>query len=189
MSDLWEGSYQGMEFTTTLQANTLRELNSMIKSLEDYAHEYEMDDFKVLSKGPDPDGGYKAIVTAHNWNPLTWIKERWEARGGGPEVRAEKAKTEGKERIARLRAKASAAPSLAREEKRLEIELARARKARVRANGITDLDYAIYKRLKKYYPEVYESFWAEGITIKDLISDFREAMPELYSEISQPSYE
>ena len=170
--------YQGKEFTTVIQANTLRKLNTMIKGLKSYAHEHEMDDFRVLSKEKDPDGGYRAVIQAHNWNPIAWVKEKWEKRGGGPEVRLSKEK-------ARKRAAIKAAPVLARERTRLEIAEAKAKKPRLRTQGPTDLEYRIFRELKSEYPEVYENFWTKGITIQDLIASFREAMPVLYDKLQR----
>ena len=66
--------YQGREFETTLQAPTLKVLNKEIKDLRTYARKEGMGRVRILQKGPDPDGGFKAIVTAHNWNPVKWVK-------------------------------------------------------------------------------------------------------------------
>jgi hypothetical protein len=66
--------YQGKEFQATFQAPTSDALNELIESAKGYASENQMNDFQVLEQGPDPDGGYRAIVTAHNWNPISWLK-------------------------------------------------------------------------------------------------------------------
>ena len=65
--------YQGSEITATLQANTSSRLRALVNSLKKYAKEHEMDIIKVLSFEKDPDGGWKAIVEAHNWNPMNWV--------------------------------------------------------------------------------------------------------------------
>ena len=72
--------YQGREKTSILQANTKRELEELIRSSRAFARRNGMHDFKVVKRGKDPDGGYRAIVTAHNWNPVKWVKEKIEAR-------------------------------------------------------------------------------------------------------------
>lgn len=68
--------YQGREFTSTLQAPNKGELNSLVSSARKFARTHHMENFKILESGKDPDGGYRAIVTAHNWNPINWIKEK-----------------------------------------------------------------------------------------------------------------
>ena len=73
-------NYQGKEITATLQANTKIELNRLIAGLNRYAKANHLETVKVLSKGKDPDGGYKAIVEAHNWNPLKVAKEKYANR-------------------------------------------------------------------------------------------------------------
>ena len=72
--------YQGKEITATLQANTKVELNKLIAGLNRYAKTNHLETVKVLSKAKDPDGGYKAIVEAHNFNPFRAAKEAWAMR-------------------------------------------------------------------------------------------------------------
>ena len=64
--------YQGSEITATLQAPTKGKLRELVNSLKKYAEKEHMDTIKVLSFGKDPDGGWKAIIEAHNWNPMIW---------------------------------------------------------------------------------------------------------------------
>lgn len=73
--------YQGREITATLQAPNAQELNKMIRGIQRYAKHFEMGGVSVLQKGPDPDGGYRAVVVAHNFNPFKWIKRKIEERG------------------------------------------------------------------------------------------------------------
>jgi len=75
--------YQGREVTVTLQAPTMEDLDAMLVSLNAYAQEFAMDEVQILKKGKDPDGGYKAIVTAHNFNPFTWFSEKVHRTGLG----------------------------------------------------------------------------------------------------------
>ena len=79
--------YQGREFRTYLQAPTERELSQMIRGIRTYAKEIGAGPIKVVQKGRDPDGGWEAMVVAHNWNPIKWIKRKIEERK--PEVKAE----------------------------------------------------------------------------------------------------
>lgn len=97
-----EKKYQGREFNIHLQAPTLAELNGMIRGIRDYARKHNIEKIKVLQKGADPDGGFEAVIKAHNWNPIGWIKEKWEARGGGYQARLEREE----ERLERERKKA-----------------------------------------------------------------------------------
>ena len=73
-------NYQGKEITATLQAPNKTQLDKLIKGLNRYAKTNHLETVKVLSKAKDPDGGYKAIVEAHNWNPLKVAKERYANR-------------------------------------------------------------------------------------------------------------
>lgn len=73
--------YQGKEFTTTVQAPTRKELSKLLEGLHVYAREHGLEDIKVLERGRDPDGGFRAIVVAHNWNPIKWVREKWRGFG------------------------------------------------------------------------------------------------------------
>lgn len=72
-----ERRYQGKEFRTHLQANSEEDLNEMIEGLQVYASEHGLEPISVLQRREDPDGGWEAIVLAHNWNPLKWVKEKF----------------------------------------------------------------------------------------------------------------
>jgi len=86
--------YQGREKTSILQANTKKELDVLIRSSRAFARKHGMEDFKVVKHTKDPDGGYKAIVTAHNWNPIKWVKEKISRRKEKPGVTDEVPPTE-----------------------------------------------------------------------------------------------
>jgi hypothetical protein len=68
--------YQGKEFTTTLQAPTRKQLDKLIRGNMAFARRQGMEDIRILERGKDPDGGYRAILVAHNWNPIEWVKEK-----------------------------------------------------------------------------------------------------------------
>jgi hypothetical protein len=68
--------YQGREVTATVQAPTEESLGILIQELNEYALETGMDPVVVLQSGPDPDGGFRAVLTAHNSNLISWIKEK-----------------------------------------------------------------------------------------------------------------
>ena len=72
--------YQGKEITATLQAPNKAQLNKLISGLNCYAKKNNLERVKVLSKGKDPDGGYKAIIEAHNFNPMSAIRDKWAMR-------------------------------------------------------------------------------------------------------------
>ena len=74
--NLVEQKYQGKEMLTTIQAPSAEDLDDMLEGMEEYAEEEGLGDFTILEKGEDKDGGYRAIVAAHNWNPFTWAKEK-----------------------------------------------------------------------------------------------------------------
>lgn len=68
--------YQGKEQTSILQAPTEKELNSLIGSSKVFTKSQGMETFQVLQKGKDPDGGYRAVIASHNFNPIKWIGEK-----------------------------------------------------------------------------------------------------------------
>lgn len=76
--------YQGKEIQSTLQAPTASSLQEMVDSAKEYAEENNLGELEVLEFSKDPDGGYRAIVTAHNWNPISWLKGKL-TRKKGPE--------------------------------------------------------------------------------------------------------
>jgi hypothetical protein len=75
-----EQQYQGKEILTTIQAPTVDALDDMLEGMRDYAEGEGLEEFTILEKGEDPDGGYRAVISAHNWNPVTWFRERMEGR-------------------------------------------------------------------------------------------------------------
>ena len=95
-------NYQGKEITATLQAPNKTQLDKLISGLNRYAKTNHLETVKVLSKAKDPDGGYKAIVEAHNWNPLKSLKEAYENRPT-PEEIAELRKHQQKLKIEKLK--------------------------------------------------------------------------------------
>ncbi|TRZ52635.1 MAG: hypothetical protein D4S01_02540 [Dehalococcoidia bacterium] len=68
--------FQGEEFTTIIQAPTSKALQKRVDQFRLFAQHENYETFEVLQHGRDPDGGYKAILTAHNWNPITWTAEK-----------------------------------------------------------------------------------------------------------------
>ncbi len=68
--------FQGEEFTTILQAPTSTALQKRVDQFRAFARTEHYETFEVLLQESDPDGGFKAIVTAHNWNPITWAAEK-----------------------------------------------------------------------------------------------------------------
>jgi len=104
-----EERYQGREIQATLKAPTSEQLERMLVALNEYSTEHEMEEIQVLKKGKDPDGGWEAVVVAHNFNPLSWAREKWETRGGGFEARTSKQREAREKRLERLRAETTAA--------------------------------------------------------------------------------
>lgn len=130
------GNFQGREIQATLKAPTEESLENMLSELEDYAQEVELDEIQVLKKGKDPDGGWEAVVVAHNFNPLSWLKEQWEARGGGPEARRQREEAARKKRLEKLRQKTMTAQMRATQETtRASVETSRAKAAETEASA------------------------------------------------------
>jgi len=73
--------YQGKEITSTIQAPTREALEDMLGAMRHYSSRQGLGPVKVLESGPDPDGGYRATLVAHNFNPLKWAKEKFKERG------------------------------------------------------------------------------------------------------------
>lgn len=69
--------YQGKEVEATIQAPDEASLKEMLAQMTRFTSNNGMGKVQILSMGKDPDGGYKAIVTAHNWNPVKWVKEKF----------------------------------------------------------------------------------------------------------------
>jgi hypothetical protein len=69
--------FQGNEFTIVIQAPTKLTLQKKIADFHSFALKEGYGSFSILSQGPDPDGGFKAVVAAHNSNPLTWASEQF----------------------------------------------------------------------------------------------------------------
>lgn len=73
---------QGKEQQVTFQAPTEASLNSMIKRWQREAKAQGLEDVRLLQRGRDPDGGWKATAEAHNVNWRgAWEKVR-HPRGG-----------------------------------------------------------------------------------------------------------
>ena len=69
--------FQGNEFTVVLQAPTSVALQKQIDDFHGYAKRNDYEHFEVLTQGSDPDGGFKAVAMAHNFNPVTWTSEQY----------------------------------------------------------------------------------------------------------------
>lgn len=80
--------YQGREITATLQAPDMEQLEMMLHEMNDYTAAIGVEPIEILKIGPDPDGGYKAVIVAHNFNPIKWLKEKYEERGFTAEEKA-----------------------------------------------------------------------------------------------------
>jgi len=131
-----EERYQGREVTDHLKAPTKESLDDMISDWKEWAVSQGMEDIKTLSKRKDPDGGWEAIMVAHNWNPITWVKgklaERKERKiAEAPEREKRKKEIEEAEHEAERERLRSGAKYREKEERRKEegrIRLAKAKK-------------------------------------------------------------
>lgn len=72
--------YQGNELTTYLQAPNKTALNRLIKDTKVFAENHGLGKIDVVNKKPDPDGGWEAIIKAHNENPIKWLKAKIEEK-------------------------------------------------------------------------------------------------------------
>jgi len=68
--------YQGKEFTASMQAPSRESLETLIEGMQDFAASHSLGEVEVLQLRSDPDGGWEAVVKAHNWNPISWVKEK-----------------------------------------------------------------------------------------------------------------
>ena len=76
--------FQGKEFTANLQAPNEAELKNLIGGISRYAKQNGLESIRVVDMRPDPDGGWEAVIKAHNWNPLTWVKEKFRKKESPP---------------------------------------------------------------------------------------------------------
>lgn len=140
-------NFQGKEMQVTLKAPTLDVLETMLSELEEYATEVECDEIQVLKKSKDLDGGWEAIVVAHNFNPATWLKEKWEARGGGPEARMKREEEARKKRLAKLKQKAALTRMRATQEKaRAGVSAATASASKAQATAAQQIRASTHER-------------------------------------------
>jgi hypothetical protein len=95
--------FQGNEEISELFAPTLAALDKRIEK-ETELHSSDEMTTDVLMRGPHPDGGFVAVLYSHNFNPFTWIKEKYHNRGGGPEERDYLKKLQRKQELDRRRA-------------------------------------------------------------------------------------
>ena len=68
--------FPGNGMTTIVQGPTEAAVKNTISALEKTAVELGHEDFDILDMGPDPNGGYRAVVVTHNFNPITWASEK-----------------------------------------------------------------------------------------------------------------
>jgi hypothetical protein len=64
--------FQGSEFNLILQAPTEDKLGVAVAAFEETAITLGIKDIKTLEFGPDPDGGFKAVLAGHNFNISSW---------------------------------------------------------------------------------------------------------------------
>ena len=139
--------FQGREITATIQAPNEAALEDMLTDLSDYTNEMGLEPVQVLSKGPDPDGGYRAVVQAHNKNVISWAKERWEGRGGGLEARIKKEQEEREKRLKELKLTLEAAKvRTLQESEQATIEAERAKSEQEYAKHLTERRQSAQKR-------------------------------------------
>jgi len=75
-----EEKYQGREFQSRVQAPTEEAIYEMLAQLSRFAKEQGLDAVRVEGIHPDPDGGYEATFSAHNWNPIKWVKGKFQKK-------------------------------------------------------------------------------------------------------------
>jgi hypothetical protein len=139
--------YQGREFEVTLQAPNYPSLNAMVKDMEKVARKNGMGEVSVLSKGADPDGGYKAIVVAHNWNPIKWLKRQGEMKDKSYEEkmrlkRAFRREDEAQKNVQHQKKMTQLSRKAEREESKERIEQAKAGKRAYRGSSRLGSQYA-----------------------------------------------
>ncbi len=119
--------FQGNEMTVVIQAPSKDAMTKKIKAFHKFAMEEKYENFQILMEAPDPDGGYKAIVTAHNLNPVTWASEQFHRAKRGVQTGWEQGR-----KMAEVRSQISQQGQLAAAQAH-EIAIQRARVARIAA--------------------------------------------------------
>jgi len=72
--------YQGKEFTASVQAPNKEELMNLLSQFSRFAEQNKLEKVSVVHMGPDPDGGWEAVIKAHNWNPVEWVKGKFKKK-------------------------------------------------------------------------------------------------------------
>jgi choline dehydrogenase-like flavoprotein len=98
-----------------------------IDAFKKFAHAEGYETVQVISQAPDPDGGFKAIVEAHNVNPITWASEQYHRAKLGVKHGVEQGRKK-----AEIKHQISQAAEIQATGER-EVALQRARLARLRA--------------------------------------------------------
>lgn len=132
--------YQGKEVEVTLQAPTEPILQQMIAETRAYTDRLGLEPLEVLMSGADPDGGFKAIIVAHNLNVIKWVgkqKKKWEGRGGGYEARLATSQKRAEEHTKRLEATAEHAKAMSALRARQQAAKQAIRQARLEEAGET----------------------------------------------------
>jgi len=94
------------------------DLDEMIGGLNEYAGEHGLEPITILRRRRDPDGGFEATVSAHNWNPIKWVKKKVGEFKEGRERRKIKGEEEEKEELTRRQPLLKARREAAEEEQK-----------------------------------------------------------------------
>ncbi len=119
--------FQGNEMTVVIQGPTKEAMTHKVKAFSKFATSEGLTDIRVLDESKDPDGGYKAIVEAHNFNPVTWASEQYHRAKLGVQHGAEQGRKK-----AEIKHAVSQAAELAATHAR-EMAIQQARVARIKA--------------------------------------------------------
>lgn len=68
--------YPGRAVAAILQGPNEHAVHNMITAIDQALVEEGLDPTETMYSGPDQNGGWKAIIAAHNVNPVTWFTEK-----------------------------------------------------------------------------------------------------------------
>lgn len=90
----------GTGLTAIIRGNTKDEVWRIVSEMQAFALENDLEQVEIMSIQPSPAGGWEAIVRAHNFNPLSWAKQKVQAGWTATAGARQKAKEVGKKVVA-----------------------------------------------------------------------------------------
>jgi len=75
----------GRGVTAIVRGNSADQVMGIITKMQGFALDAGLDQVEIMSVQPSPAGGWEAVVRAHNFNPIKWIKDKIARKKKGEE--------------------------------------------------------------------------------------------------------